>query len=501
MIDRIENWVVLMFENRSFDNLLGHLPHIPAEDGIRDRDIVLPYPKGTVRVAPTSDFTAPLPDPGEGYGNVNVQMFGKNIPESNGGKSPYPLFPDPMEAPYNVPTDASKPGMAGFAEDYYWNFIWEKEREPTDEEMQQIGAVFTPETAPVINRLAEEYAVFTHWHCEAPTCTFPNRSFYHCATSLGKIDNDNVVSYAWNQEAPNLFDLLTKKGTSWKTYFAKGDVVPDCAINLAGLRHIKMWHEHSAHHEEFFSAAKAGTLPTYSWVEPQMFLGELADYHPPTDIRAAEEFLAKVYNAVRQSPQWDKTALIVLFDEHGGCYDHVPPPAAPIPDDIPGQQDFKFDRFGIRVPAIVISPYTKRGTVITDLFHTTSVLRTLRDQLDLGPALTRRDEAAPSLAVAFNRSEPRQGLDHIEAPPYEPVELTAAEKQAAFGDAPDAGLLRHKKKEAHKEFVSQLGEATMRNVARLTGEDPADIPTTASEARKWLIARVPKILGEHFKAK
>ena len=484
MLERIDHWVVLMFENRSFDSLLGHLPHIDAADGIRDREITLDYPGGTVRVAPTTDLRAPLPDPGEGFGNVNAQLFGRYLPSGNEGKSPYPLFPDPMTAPYNAAPAGTIPTMDGFALDFFWNFQWEKGRVPTDDEMQTIGGVFTPETAPVINTLASEYAVFTNWHCEAPTCTFPNRSFFHTGTSMGKIDNESIVNYSWDFTAPSLFDLLTDKGVDWSVYFDKSQVVPDCAINLAGLRDHDLWKQHSKERSQFFEDAATGTLPTYSWLEPNMLFGELDDYHPPTDIRAGEHLLASVYNAVRNSPQWESTALVVLFDEHGGCYDHVPPPAAVVPDDHPGEQGFAFDRFGVRVPSIVISPYTQRGTVIRDTFHTCSVLHTLRDRFDLGPALTRRDAAAPLLDVAFNQSDPRtDALPQIAVPSLAGIDPGRGED---FGDAPDAKLLIAKKKEAARHRISQLGAATLRNAARRTGSDLDALPTTVEDARAWL---------------
>jgi phospholipase C len=486
-MERIEQWVVVMFENRSFDSLLGHLPHIDAADSLREREIVLPYPGGEVRVTPDARPHDPLPDPGEGFGNVNTQLFGAYEPPSNLGRAAYPLFPDFMEAPFNAPAEPRVPTMDGFALDFYGNFRWEKEREPSAEEMATIGRVFTPRTAPVINTLAQEYAVFTRWFCEVPTCTFPNRSFFHGATSLGKLDNEAIVNYAWDQEMPNLFELFAERGLPWHVYYDHSQKVADCAINVAGLRHIKMWKEHALDREQFFADAAAGALPAYSWVEPNLMFGELDDYHPPTDIRAGELLLARIYEAVRNSPQWESTALVVLFDEHGGCFDHVPPPAAPIPDDSPGEQGFAFDRFGVRVPAIVVSPYTERGTVISDTFHTTSVLRTLRERFDLGPALTNRDAAAPLLDVAFNRSEPRQDAPAIEPLPFvEPPPLTEEQKQEAFGDAPDAGLLLAKRREAAKEHVSQIGEATLRNVARLAERDLDDLPSTASAAREWL---------------
>jgi phospholipase C len=496
MLERISNWVVLMFENRSFDSLLGHLPHIAAEGGIRDREIVLRYPGGEVPVHPASSFCDPDPDPGEGYGNVNVQLWGEYLPAANAGKSPYPLFPDPMQPPYNVPSATGVPTMDGFAVDYYANFCWEKGRAPTEAEMRAIGGMFTPETAPVINRLAAEFAVFTRWFCEVPSCTFPNRSFYHGGTSLGKIDNESVVSYAWDQEMPNLFGLLTAKGIDWRVYFDTSQIVPDCAINLAGLRHVGMWRSHSAPRPQFFADAAAGRLPAYSWLEPNMLFPPLDDYHPPTDIRAGEQFLARVFQAVRDSPQWPQTALIVLFDEHGGCYDHVPPSAAPVPDDHPGEQGFGFDRFGLRVPALVVSPYTERGTVIDQDFHTCSVLRTLRERFDLGPALSRRDAAAPLLLPAFNRSAPRDDRIDLTVTAYHYQPPNGQQRAAARGDAPDAWLLADKWAKVDAGELSQLAWWTLRNAARLFGDDPGKVPATPAAAQQWLARRLPAAWGQ-----
>lgn len=500
MIDQVKQWVVVMFENRSFDNLLGHLPHLRERDGIRDRDIELSYPGGSVRVRPATDFRSPLPDPGEGFGNVNAQLWGDYIPQSNMGRSPYPLFPQVMDAPHNVPDGAPVPSMDGFALDYYGNFIWEKERIPTDTEMQSIGEMFTPETAPVINTLAEQYGVFTRWFCDVPTCTYPNRSFLLCGTSMGKVDNDNIISYAWNHTATNVFELMSNQGVDWKVYFSKDQVVPGMALMLGGLHSIKMWHDHQALREDFFADAAAGTLPTFSWVEPRLLFGDLDDYHPPTDIRSGEKFLAEVYNAVRKSPQWETTALLILFDEHGGTYDHVPPPSTVAPDDYPGEFGFEFDRLGVRVPAIVVSPLVERGTVIEDTFHNASVLATMQQVLGLGDPLTERVRSAPTLDAVFNRSSPRtDALAHLEGHPFEWVAPTRAEKAAALGDEPDAALLFHKKHHERTEHLSQLGQVTLRAVANLVGDDPAKLPTTGSGARRYLLKRAPALLRlKHF---
>jgi phospholipase C len=488
-MELIDHWVVLMFENRSFDNLLGHLPHIDPADGIRGRDVGLTYPGGTVKVRPAADFRAPLPDPGEAFGNVNVQCYGQYVPASNAGKAAYRIFPGFFETPYNAPPAGTVAAMDGFALDYYWNFKWEKERFPTDAEMQNIGAVLTPETAPVINTLAREYAVFTHWHCEVPACTTPNRNFFFCGTNQGRIDNEFIYNYGWDFEQPSIFSILEDKGAGWAVYFEPSQKVPMCSLSLGGARHRKMWRSHSRTQARFFADCAAGALPAFSWVEPKMFFGdELNDYHPPHDVRLAEHFLAGVYNAVRNSPQWEKTALIVTFDEHGGTYDHVPPPAAPIPDDFAGEQGFAFDRFGVRVPTIVISPYTRRETVIRDLFHSTSVLHTMRERFGLGPALTKRDEAAPLLTPAFNLTEPRKDAPERIAPPsLADVDLT---RGTALGDDPDAKLFLAKHKDHALEPVSQLGHVVLRNVAAMSGKEVGDIPPGLETIKSWLGERV-----------
>jgi len=485
-IEKIKHWVVIMFENRSFDNLLGHLPHIDAEDGVRDREIELPYPGGVVRVQPSANFTDPIPDPGEAYPNVNVQLYGRYLPAENAGKSAFSIFPNYMSAPFNAAPAGTVPTMDGFALDFFHNAVWELGRELSPAEMASVGAVFTPQTAPVINTLAQEYAVFTHWHCDVPSCTFPNRTFFHAGTSAGRIDNDLTYNYAWDNDLPNLFDLFTAKDVPWKCYFPKDQVVPITAINLAGLRHLKLWKEHTFDMPDFYNDCAQGTLPAYSWVEPAMLTGDLNDYHPPTDIRAAETLLARIYNAVRTSPQWEETALVVMFDEHGGCYDHVVPPAAVPPDDIVGEEGFGFDRLGIRVPTIVISAHTKRGTVIRDVHTNTSMTHTLREQFDLGPPLSRRDGAARTIDAAFNRSTPRKDMHQLTILPYTPGVANPGAQQPVAGDIPDVKMMIDRNEHDVNERISQLGEATLRNAARMLDLDPTAVPTKATAARAWL---------------
>ena len=460
---RIKHFVVVMFENRSFDALLGHLPHIPPEDGVKDKDLTLNYPGGSVKMHQATGFWDPDPDPGEQWPNVNAQIWNQYSPAANGGKAGSAAFPNFMEAPYNIPDDAGTPTMDGAALDYYWNYKWQTGREPSHEEMQSIAAVYTPETAPVINTLAQEYGVFTRWFSEVPTCTSPNREFFLTGTSQGRIDNELIWNLTWSETSKTIFDLLTEKNIPWKVYYDRPtQVIPVCISLLGGLRHIPEIAEHAATWEDFIADAQSGDLPAFSWLEPNMMFAPLTDYHPPTDIRAGEEFLATVYETVRDSPAWESTALIICFDEHGGTYDHVPPPDIIPPDDYQSKHPpFAFDRLGLRIPAIVVSPYTRRETVITDTFHNCSVLRSLRDRFDLGPPLTKRDTIAPSIAPVFNLSAPRTDRPLIKVQSYHP----------------DTG---------GNERLSQIAEYTLRNVARFVGHDPGTVPPTPEGAKSFL---------------
>ena len=185
---------------------------------------------------------------------------------------------------------------------------------------------------------------------------------------------------------------------------------------------------HWRHMDYFWRDAASGNLPHYTFIEPRMLLNE-NDMHPPlrfgtwvapSTISAGERLIADVYNAIRRSDSttgsnWRNTALVITFDEHGGTYDHVPPPSAVPPcRDVPaGQFGFKFDQLGVRVPMIVCSAYTRAGTIINTTLDSTSVIKTLERRWELGP-LTERDRAATDLAEAFNLDVPR---DAASAPP------------------------------------------------------------------------------------
>jgi phospholipase C len=181
---------------------------------------------------------------------------------------------------------------------------------------------------------------------------------------------------------------------------------------------------------EFLADAHCGALTEYSFIEPQFYpylgvFGNPNDQHPPHNVLEGEKLIAQVYNAVRSSPCWKNSLLIITYDEHGGCYDHAPPPHA-VPPDNNGSNGFYFDRYGVRVPAVIISPYIAPGSIVRSAphgiafeappypFDHTSIIKTLRELFSLGPSLTRRDDAAPSLLPCLTPAPTNDGLPCID---------------------------------------------------------------------------------------
>ena len=355
-------------------------------------------------------MTNPNPDPGEEYAHVNTQLFGEVIPEANR----YKPFDIP---PYNLPKRKSYTNapMNGFVTDYVNNFNAIRGRLPNHHEYQVIMNCRPEETVPVFSALAKEYAVFDAWFSSAPTQTLPNRAFMHSATSNGWVRNRSF--YHWLlHPSPTIFDRIEAKGdpsVTWAVYYDKLDL-----ISLTGLTNPSLWKDHRSNFkymENFLEEARHNALPSYAFIEPRFFVDH-NDQHPPVNpqiletssVTAGEQLIADVYEAVRTSPKWHNTLLTVTYDEHGGCYDHVPPSDAVPPDPAkpPGEQDFRFDRLGVRVPTVMISPYIKKGTVIYETHDHTSILKLLSTRWGL-KHLTERDKHANDISKALNRKSPR----------------------------------------------------------------------------------------------
>jgi phospholipase C len=434
---KFDHVVVVMFENRSFDNLLGRLyapGEVPQFDGIPSPPLTNPIPgyardadRKVVATHVAANLDTPNPDPGEEHPHTNVQMFGSFLPEQNRTR-----MAEKMEPPFNRPADPGRdPTMDGFVADYISAYRDDRGREPQYDEYAQIMAGYTPDQLPVLSTLAREFACFDRWFCEVPSQTFPNRSFFHAGTSSGFVVNFPPGKFPIKNDAETIFERLEAAGLPWKVYFD-----PVQLVSITGLIHAHRLAQHFASHfvplEEFYEDVRKGTLPAYSFVEPCL-IPPHSDMHPPgypillralsflpraSPLRGGEALIARVYEAVRTSnastgSNWQNTLLLVTFDEHGGTYDHVPPPRVPPPDPAApaGEMGFRFDRSGLRIPTIAISAWVDPHTVVHDEYRATSVIRTLRERWPLGGPLTQRDAVAADIAPILRRSTPRPAQD------------------------------------------------------------------------------------------
>jgi len=433
---RMDHVVVVMFENRSFDNLLGYLyrpGEVPSFEGVAGRNLTNPIPeyapdadRGVVPVHPAEDMNMPDPDPGEEHPHINTQLYGTVEPADNR----FSHVGD-MKSPHNAPMDPThEPTMEGFVADYINTFRAEMGRLPRYPEYAQIMACHTPEHVPVLSSIAKGFACFDHWFCEVPSQTYTNRSFFHAATASGMLLNSPPGNFPKLNDAETIFNRLEAAGVSWRVYFH-----PMQCVSATGLIHARQlapyFPTHFSSIDRFYLDAMRGTLPAYAFIEPCM-VPPHSDMHPPgyarlrrnflipspSPLSGGERLLAHIYEAIRTSSTADgsnfkNTLLLITFDEHGGTYDHVPPPRVAPPDAsaAAGEMGFKFDRSGVRVPTLAISAWIDPRTVVSREFRSTSVIRTLRGRWSLGAPLTRRDATAADIAPILTRETPRAQED------------------------------------------------------------------------------------------
>lgn len=463
-----DHLVVLMGENRSFDNLLGYLytPEAPPSgakfEGLAFGNYVNSAEDGTripahVYSGPTDRIMCqPDPDPGEEYPHVNTQLFG-TLDEHNRGREV-----SEMSAPFNAPEPGARPTMTGFVLDYETDFAGRVGRAPTNSERAQIMGSFAPEMLPVVSTLAREFGVYDHWFCAVPSQTFCNRSFFHASTSHGFVTNQGGAGYQkWLDAAqtPTVFNRLEEAGLSWRIYFDELQLVSFTGVIHAPVLE-KYWKtEHFATMEQFEKDAKNGDLPAYAFVEPRMVFNH-NDFHPPvgeprendvegvdvyngaiSDARAGDALVHRVYSAIRTSftehgSNYLNTAMLLTFDEHGGTYDHVAPPETVPPVPGAGEMGFEFDRLGCRVPTILVSAHTERGSVFSETMHHGSLAASLSERFGVEP-LTARDVGAPSITNAFNRPIPRHVSDWPQpSPAFVPPNPEGVHPASADPDRP-----------------------------------------------------------------
>jgi phospholipase C len=479
----IEHVIVLMLENRSFDNVLGGLYPKKTEQKLyrgllgTESNPVDPKkgrPSVVVFQGPPDQTTRtmPYPDPGELYTDMMEQIFGSE----------------------NVPPGGKPVPMSGFA----WNYRQQKPSyDGVPPDPRRIMQYYSDLTMPTSAYLASQYAVCDCWFASGPVQTLANRVFTHCGTpsklpnqNRSRVDNPDFTPNWYDPLTPpvtdtTIFELLDDANTggtapecsdiydptkvlNWKVYYhdAPLSALCDYVHNRWCLDYLyggNVWgFEYYDKYERGFAYDVAnGLLPTYSFIEPRYTNhsddplwgpspnsnhpgGAGVDWEdpngqslpPPIDVSQGEGFLSTVYSILLENPAvFDKTLLIVTYDEHGGTYDHVPPPTAisPFPEPV---VNFNYDRYGVRVPTIFINPRIKPGTIypprkaggkIPDPpFDHTSILSTLTAQFGLRPyRLSLRVDSAPQLTGLIPAARVA-----YERPPLARPEVPAAIQQS-----------------------------------------------------------------------
>jgi phospholipase C len=365
-IDALRHIVVLMLENRSFDHMLGCLKQAnPNIDGLSGNEAIPDSTGAIVPIQPLAEFRGQLlPDPHHDFASVDFQLF-------NGATG-----------------SGRTPTMDGFIR------IYQKQQQPDVESSHHVAYTFSadpPNNLPVLHTLATEFTVFNRWFASIPGPTLCNRAFAHYGSSFNNVGMN--VFYV-NPLFKSIYERLTAGGRTSKLFYYDASSSTLEVVNLLQNQQVMF-----GTYPDFLAACDADQLPDYSFIEPNYKdhpspdgNGQLlaTDQHPDNDVRAGESFIADIYNRIRNNPTlWPKTTLLVLYDEHGGIYDHVAPPNLdPLrvdkeftaQTDATGTSDpFHFDRLGVRVPAILVSPWVEKGSVINDVFEHASIPATVTE--------------------------------------------------------------------------------------------------------------------------
>lgn len=333
LLGSIDTFVVLCMENRSFDHYLGARKLVEgiAVDGL-EATMKNPGPSGDVFAYALADFTTE--SPGHTWDAAHLQ--------------------------YN---DGAMDG-----------FVATHEGELPQEAMGYMVRA----DLPVMWGMADEFCTCDRWFASVLGPTWPNRYYLHGATSNGV--KSNLPAFGFR----SVFSQMSGAGVTHANYFSDIAWAAGAYQKLSGNIAV----------EQFFDHAAAGTLPNFALIDPGFFGAGANDDHPDRDVRLGQAFLSTVYGALRASPQWNRCMLAITYDEHGGFFDHVPPPEV---DD--ERQEFR--RLGVRVPSLVAGPFVRRGEVVSTVLEHSSVVATLSRRFGLTP-LNQRAAAAADLSSCID---------------------------------------------------------------------------------------------------
>jgi phospholipase C len=347
MAPQIDHLVVLMLENRSFDHALGYL----QSDTYRINGALnaKPCPAADGTLIPVSkDATFIMADPPHEFPDVNLQLFGTKNPPSG-----------------------SEATMQGFVK------------------ASDSGAMkcYSPDRLPILATLAQQYAICDQWHASVPGPTSPNRAFAHAASSNKSVDSD----LDW-LGLETIYPAMDQAAVSYRIYLHDTSLLITNQYFVNRQAPFQDFADFEAH-----CSGDPAAFPKYVFIEPRYSQDNYLypnDEHPANDIRDGEALIQQVYTTLRNSNLWEKTLLLIVYDEHGGFCDHkVPPLVAATPEE--AGPTFAFDRMGVRVPAVLVSPYIEAGTIDSTLYEHSSIPATVRALfMKTTAALTPREQRA-----------------------------------------------------------------------------------------------------------
>ncbi len=401
MPPKIEHVIVLMLENRSFDHLFGFLDHPKKFNGLTGNES---NPKYKTDPTPVSVYkganTYNDPDPGHSHLEIMTQ-----IDLGVGGKND------------------------GFYSSYAEK-ITDKGGKSDPREVLGIFDTATPgKPGYIIAQLAKAYTLCDNWFSSVPGETWPNRNFAHAGTSDGEV---NIKKKFYKNRT--IFEEIAEHGLKWQIYH---DGIAQAMV------FYKLWFKRRFRSFDHFKKdVESDRLANYIFIEPLHFSlkGRSNSMHPANnrkdgdkDFIAAEALIAEIYNTLLANKNvFEKSVLLITFDEHGGFYDHEPPPTCVSPDGQIAVGGFDFKQYGIRVPAIIVSPHAKKAHIDSEEYDHSSIIRSVFQILDIDAHLQDRDKIAKSFLQSLTDEEPEYPLRPLTV--HVPFEDNLAPKFMGFAE-------------------------------------------------------------------
>jgi phospholipase C len=473
---RIRHIFVLVLENRSFDHMFGATPIRGTEAATGTPTQINRTPddafndvvdsNGNVThhcVVGTSQKKSVGDDPGHEFGNTLLALCGL---DANGDPPAYPPFP------------SASIDNSGYAQGFADKVL---SRTPPGDP-GTIMLSYTEKDVPVITALAREFAVCDNWLSSMPGPTWPNRYFFHAASSAGLDDSPSGFDSGLSEilsglvfDNGTIYEMLDSENIDWAVYH--GDAFPQ-VMSLAGMDLLTMatnFHDM----DDFEEDLQDGSIANFVFVEPDYgddITGNTYkcgnSQHPLDDITHGERLIKRVYEAIRGSDLWGQSMLIISYDEGGGFFDHVVPgptvpPGDSTTDPVNNHNNFDFTQLGVRVPAIVCSPWIPRNVIDHREYEHASVPKTV-EQLWALPAMTDRDDHARDLSALLTLSSPRTDAPETLPPAAEP-EVSCPDDDDAAGDSSE----RLTKRPKHATIFDSV------TLARARQTNPAAITSTA----------------------